>query len=164
MRTFVSLLFLLEAHSTSWVCSSPLVSKGVSNASSEDAWWASVHCVRSHLNGVIAEIRWPKRLSEWDHVPHFPYFVPHSVDSMPIASIGGILCDVLFNTKYAGCVYKVTVAMDSLGNIIWICPLAPGTSVDVLIWDREGPKRAKGHFLDYEINTMWYSPLSLERL
>ena len=22
-----------------------------------------------------------------------------------------------------------------LGNIIWICPLAPGTSADVLIWD-----------------------------
>ena len=25
-----------------------------------------------------------------------------------------------------------------LGNIIWICALAPGTSVDVLIWDRSG--------------------------
>ena len=27
----------------------------------------------------------------------------------------------LFNRKYAGCVYKVTVAIDSLGNIVWIC-------------------------------------------
>ena len=49
---------------------------------------------------------------------HLPYFVTHYVDSMPIASIGGILCDVLFNPK---CVYKVTVAIDSLGNIVWIC-------------------------------------------
>ena len=79
-----------------------------------------MHRVRSYLNGVVAEIRWAKRLSEWNHVPHFPYFVTHYVDSMPIASIGGILCDVLFNPKYAGCVYKVTVAIDSLGNIVWI--------------------------------------------
>ena len=88
---------------------------------SEEAWWASVHRVRSYLNGVVAEIRWAKRLSEWNHVPHFPYFVTHYVDSMPIASIGGILCDVLFNPKYTGCVYTVTVAIDSLGNIVWIC-------------------------------------------
>ena len=47
--------------------------------------------------------------------------------------------------KYAGCVYKVTVTIDSLGNIVWICPLAPGTSAVVLICDREGPKRVKGH-------------------
>ena len=45
--------------------------------------------------------------------PTFPYFVRHYVDNMPIASIGGILCDVLFNPKYAGCVYKVMVAIDS---------------------------------------------------
>ena len=108
-----------------------------------------MHHVRSYLNGVVAEIRWAERLSEWNHVPHFPYFVTHYVDSMPIASIGGILCDVLFNPKYAGCVYKVTVAIDSLGNIVWICPLAPGTSADVLIWDREGPKRSKGHYIVY---------------
>ena len=87
-----------------------------------------MHRVRSYLNGVVAEIRWAERLSEWNHVPHFPYFVTHYVDSMPIASIGGILDDVLFNPKYARCVYKVTVAIDSLGNIVWICPLAPGTS------------------------------------
>ena len=37
---------------------------------SEEAWWASVHCVRSYLYGVVAEIRWAERLSEWNHVPH----------------------------------------------------------------------------------------------
>ena len=113
-----------------------------------------MHRVRSYLNGVVAEIRWAERLSEWNHVPDFPYFVTHYVDSMPLASIGGILCDVLFNPKYAGCVYKVTVAIDSLGNIVWICLLAPGTSADVLIWDREGPKRVKGHYMDYEMGSM----------
>ena len=73
------------------------------------------------------------------------YFVTHYVDGMPIASIEGILCDVLSNPNYAGCVFKVRVAIDSLGNIVWVCPLAPGTLADVLIWDHARPKRGKGH-------------------
>ena len=47
--------------------------------------------------------------------------------------------------------YKVTVAVDMLGNIIWICPLAPGTSADVLIWDGYGPSRTRGDFFDFEV-------------
>ena len=43
--------------------------------------------------------------------------------------------DMEWNPKYASHVYKVTVAVEMLGNIIWICPLAPLTSTDVLIWD-----------------------------
>ena len=34
---------------------------------------------------------------------------------------------------------------------IWICSLAPGTSADVFVWDRERPQRAKGYFKDYEV-------------
>ena len=34
-----------------------------------------------------------------------------------------------------------------LGNIIWICPLAPGTSADVLIWIGYG----MGDFFDFEV-------------
>ena len=68
-----------------------------------------------------------------NHTPHFPYFVTHYVDSMPIGSIGGALSDVLFNPKCARHIWKVAVTIDSLGNIVWICPLAPGTSADVLI-------------------------------
>ena len=75
-----------------------------------------MHRVRSYLNGVVAEIRWAERLSEWNHVPHFPYFVTHYVDSMPIASIGGILCDVMFNPKYAGCIYKVRLPLTALAT------------------------------------------------
>ena len=37
------------------------------------------------------------------------------------------LCDVLFNLKYTTCVYKVTVAVHSFGNSVWICPSSPGT-------------------------------------
>ena len=28
---------------------------------------------------------------------------------------------LIVNTPGAGCVYKVTVAIDSVGNIVWIC-------------------------------------------
>ena len=38
-----------------------------------------------------------------------------------------------------------------LGNIVWICPLAPGTSADVLIWDGYGPSRTRGDFFDFEV-------------
>ena len=32
--------------------------------------------------------------------------------------------------------------------------LAPGTLADVLIWDRGGPKKVKGHHMDYETYSM----------
>ena len=38
---------------------------------SEDAWWGSVHRVRSYLNGVVAEIRSGERLSQWNPFPIF---------------------------------------------------------------------------------------------
>ena len=42
-----------------------------------------------------------------------------------------------------------------LGNIIWIYPLAPRTSVDVLIWDgygwMDGYSRTRGDFFDFEV-------------
>ena len=65
--------------------------------------------------------------------PRFLYFVTHYVGNMPIASRGGILCDVLFNPKYAGCVYNAMVAINSFINIV--CPLSPGESTDVLMRD-----------------------------
>ena len=40
--------------------------------------------------------------------------------------------------------------VDVLGNIVGICPLAPGTSADVLIWDGHGPSRNRGEFFDFE--------------
>ena len=34
---------------------------------------------------------------------------------------------------------------------LWICPLAPGTSADILILYCERPQRVKGHFKDHEV-------------
>ena len=48
---------------------------------------------------------------------------------------------------YSSHVYKVTVEVDMLGNIVWICPLAPSTSTDVLIWDGYGRHPQEGKIL-----------------
>ena len=37
------------------------------------------------------------------------------------------------------------------GIIVWICPLAPGTSADVLIRDGCGPSHTRGDFFDFEV-------------
>ena len=79
------------------------------------------------------------------HFNHFTFFLMHVTDSMPISSIGGIWSADLWNPKYVLHVYKVTVAVDMLGN------RAPGTSADVLIWDGFGPSRTRGDFLDFEV-------------
>ena len=70
---------------------------------------------------------------------------------MPISSIGGALLDVLFNPKYAGHIWKLTVVVDHLGNIVWIGPLMPGTAPGVIIWDKYGPSRKLGLFKDFEV-------------
>jgi len=44
--------------------------------------------------------------------------------SLPIGSPGGPWSDVLFNRKYANRIYKVTVALDILDDIVCFCPLA----------------------------------------
>ena len=59
--------------------------------------------------------------------------------------------DVLLNPKYVGNIYGVTVAVDFLGIILWVCPLSPGTTPDVLIWDREEPHRQLGDFFGFEV-------------
>ena len=38
-----------------------------------------------------------------------------------------------------------------LGNIVWICPLAPGTSADVLIWDGYDLSCTCDDFFDFEV-------------
>ena len=70
---------------------------------------------------------------------------------MPICSIGGMWSVDLWNPKYAAHIFKVTVAVDMLGNIVWICLLAPGTSANVLICDGYGPSRTRGDFFDFEV-------------
>ena len=38
-----------------------------------------------------------------------------------------------------------------LGSIVWICPLALGTSTDFLIGDGYGPSRTCRDFFDFEV-------------
>ena len=78
---------------------------------------------------VVHKIRWSDRLNGFNHCPHFPYFMTHFADSMPISSIGRMWFLDLWNPKYAAHIFKIAV------DIVLICPLAPGTSTDVLIWD-----------------------------
>ena len=70
---------------------------------------------------------------------------------MPISSTGGMWFVDLWNPKYMAHIFKVTVAVDMSGDIVWICPLALGTSADVLIWDSYGPSRTRGDFFDFEV-------------
>ena len=112
---------------------------------------ATIKKVREYLNIVVDEIRWSDRLNPCHHSPHFPYLVTHFTDSVPFSPIGGALFDVLFDPKYAGHVWKLTVAVDHLGNIVWIDPLMPGTPRDVIKRDKYGPSRKLGLFKDFEV-------------
>ena len=118
---------------------------------SEVAWRQCPARVREYLNHVVQEIRWANRLAPFNHCPHFPFFMTHFTDSMPMSSIGGIWSAHMWNPQYAAHVSKVTFAVDMLGNIIWICPLAPRTLADVLIWDGYGPSRTRGDFFDFKV-------------
>ena len=60
---------------------------------------------------------------------------------------------MLFNPKCVGHVYNITVAVDNLGNMIWICNLMQGPAADVTIWDQRGPSRTHDQFFHYEVGT-----------
>ena len=45
---------------------------------------------REYLNHVVQEICYVDKLNPFHHCPHFPFFMTHFTDSMPISSIGGI--------------------------------------------------------------------------
>ena len=72
----------------------------------EAAWHQSIACVCEFLNHVVQEIRCADRLNLFDHCPHFPFFMTHFTDSMPIGSIGGKWSDDVWNSKYVLHVYK----------------------------------------------------------
>ena len=82
---------------------------------SDNVYIRNVSRVRTLLNSMVDEICWDERLSPYSHNPHFLHFITHFTNNMPICSVGGELSDVLFNPKYAGHVYKTTMALDNLG-------------------------------------------------
>ena len=88
-----------------------------------------------------------EKLSPYNHTPDFAHFATHFTDSMPTCSVGGYLSDVLFNTQYAGHVYKIAVAVDNLGNVVWICDLMPVTPADVMIGINTVLREYMGHSL-----------------
>ena len=92
---------------------------------------ATVKKVCEYLKLVVGEVRWSDRLNHYNHNPHFPQLVTHFIDSMPITFIGGTLLGVLFNPKYAGHIWKLTVAFDHSGNIVWGCLILWGRS---MVW------------------------------
>ena len=118
---------------------------------SDNAFWESVAKVRQFFGKAMDEIKWSRRLDPFNHSPHFPHFATHFTDAMPIACVGGALSDALFNPKKGRYIWKVTVAIDFMGNILWISTLQPGSSPDVIIWDNEGPSRTRGDFFDFEV-------------
>ena len=139
---------------------------------SKEAWWASVHRVHSYLNDVVAEIEWAERLSEWNHVPHFPYFVTHYVASMPIASIGGILCMSRSIPNTPGVYIKLRVPLivlvTSFGFVHW----PPGHRRMFSFGIAKGRKGARGitwimRLAPWMVHTrgatMWHGHLSVER-
>ena len=138
-----------------WLKHTPPLGSGAFMSRSKDCseitWRQSVAHVRDFLNHVVQEISWSDTLNGFNHCLHFPYFMTHFTYSMPISSIGGMWSNDLWNPKYAAHIFKVTVAVDMLGNIVWILLLGPGTSADVLIWDRYGPSRTRGDFFDFEV-------------
>ena len=81
----------------------------------EAAWRQSVARVRDYLNHVVQEIRWADKLNPFNHCPHFPFFMTHFTDSMPISSIGDTWSTDPWNSKYASRVSNLTVAVGMLG-------------------------------------------------
>ena len=57
---------------------------------SKGALLQSVARVREYLNHVVQEIRWAERLNPFNSCLHFPFFMAHFTDSMPIGLIGGV--------------------------------------------------------------------------
>ena len=55
---------------------------------SEIGWRRSVAHVWGFLNHVVQEIRWSDRLNRFNHCPHFPYFMTHFIDSIPLICWG----------------------------------------------------------------------------
>ena len=116
-------------------------------------WWGEINMATSPLPS-----RGPQggEKSIWLHHPCL-HRVPvagrnqYACIAHPINSIGGMWFVDFWNPKYAAHIFKVTMADDMLGNMVWISPLALGTSADVLIWDVYGPSRTRGDFFDFEV-------------
>lgn len=94
-------------------------------------------CIR-FLHDTMHEISWDDRLSEINHCTHYPYYVTFFLDTVPVACYGGIT--ELYQPKYASPVFKMQVACDAMGRIVFISGPHPGSRSDSTLWKRWGPK------------------------
>lgn len=82
---------------------------------------------------VISEIDWRKRL-EWDnHHEFFPRRETIIIDTLPIRVCipnDRLIARLLFQPKYKGCVFKVTLACTFKRKIVWFSSLSLGTMND----------------------------------
>ena len=90
----------------------------------------------------MQEIQWADTLNS---INHFPFFMSYFTNPVPISSIKGDWGHKLWNhTCLQGHCCRCHV-----NNIVWISPVAPGTSTDVLIWDRSF--RMPGDFFEFGV-------------
>ena len=76
------------------------------------------------------------------HSPH-NNIVPHIAAPWGNVSAPGIFCDP--------CPTGGLLPLICWATLYGFCPLAPGTSADVLIWDGYGLSRTRGDFFDFEV-------------
>ena len=88
-------------------------------------------------------------IPSWDSTPPSPSSPP--ADRIPGDASGGSPSRDSSPLRTSSPSPSCSHAVDMLGNIMWICPLAPGTSADVLIWDGYGPSHTRGSFFDFEV-------------
>ena len=67
------------------------------------------------------------------------------------APLGGAPCAVRASCEKYATLWKATVAVDHWINDVWVCPVLPGTSADVKIWDKYGPQCTKECFMEFEV-------------
>lgn len=70
------------------------------------------------LGENMNEIYWNNRLSPYNHVPHFPFFVTGCVDTYPVRVLqpqNSFLRRSLYNPKYGATVVKVESVVDFMG-------------------------------------------------
>ena len=73
------------------------------------------------LSNIIDEVHWTRRLSEWNHVPHFPHGVTFMVDTFPVliaAPSHRTANRLTYQPKYGSNVLKCELRVSFRGEIV----------------------------------------------
>ena len=88
---------------------------------------------------VVSDVAFDDISNEWNHCPHYPYHVMGHVDTVPVCSCVGATSDVAYQPKYASSVYKLIVAVDNLGRVMFVKGPDLGSRYDGNIWSTRCP-------------------------